>query len=159
MSFTYIMTLLYCQQHSKLFSVVLFPPQLVQLDNLFAYWNVNSILYSNHMPDEALVSDRVIIQHRCWAVSLLSESDVYLWCLIKCLFLSVVSTAMPPEQHGYLQFHPHETRFQWVLPSRYRGVTSFIVWISLGIHVAIHLIQGIKSVIWVYCNWILFLII
>uniref|UniRef100_A0A8C7Q7U3 Vacuolar protein sorting 13 homolog A n=1 Tax=Oncorhynchus mykiss TaxID=8022 RepID=A0A8C7Q7U3_ONCMY len=64
MSFTYIMTLLYCQQHSKLFSVVLFPPQLVQLDNLFAYWNVNSILYSNHMPDEALVSDRVIIQHR-----------------------------------------------------------------------------------------------
>uniref|UniRef100_A0A8C7Q7C0 Vacuolar protein sorting 13 homolog A n=1 Tax=Oncorhynchus mykiss TaxID=8022 RepID=A0A8C7Q7C0_ONCMY len=35
--------------------------KLVQLDNLFAYWNVNSILYSNHMPDEALVSDRVII--------------------------------------------------------------------------------------------------
>ncbi|XP_014027654.1 vacuolar protein sorting-associated protein 13A isoform X1 [Salmo salar] len=28
--------------------------KLVQLDNLFAYWNVNSTLYSNHMPDEAL---------------------------------------------------------------------------------------------------------
>ncbi|XP_031686198.1 vacuolar protein sorting-associated protein 13A isoform X2 [Oncorhynchus kisutch] len=28
--------------------------KLVQLDNLFAYWNVNSMLYSNHMPDEAL---------------------------------------------------------------------------------------------------------
>uniref|UniRef100_A0A674A5E2 Vacuolar protein sorting 13 homolog A n=1 Tax=Salmo trutta TaxID=8032 RepID=A0A674A5E2_SALTR len=36
----------------------------ITLDNLFAYWNVNSTLYSNHMPDEALVSDRVIIQHR-----------------------------------------------------------------------------------------------
>ncbi|XP_028980284.2 vacuolar protein sorting-associated protein 13A isoform X3 [Esox lucius] len=29
--------------------------KLVQLDNLFAYWNVNSTLYSNHMPDEALL--------------------------------------------------------------------------------------------------------
>uniref|UniRef100_A0A8C1ZPS6 Vacuolar protein sorting 13 homolog A n=1 Tax=Cyprinus carpio TaxID=7962 RepID=A0A8C1ZPS6_CYPCA len=29
--------------------------KLVRLDNLFAYWNVNSELYSNHNPDEALV--------------------------------------------------------------------------------------------------------
>uniref|UniRef100_A0A674DPV0 Vacuolar protein sorting 13 homolog A n=1 Tax=Salmo trutta TaxID=8032 RepID=A0A674DPV0_SALTR len=36
--------------------------ELVQLDNLFAYWNVNSMLYSNHMPDEALVSHSAIIQ-------------------------------------------------------------------------------------------------
>ncbi|XP_042276726.1 vacuolar protein sorting-associated protein 13A isoform X1 [Thunnus maccoyii] len=28
--------------------------KLVQLDNLFAYWNVNSVLYSNHSADEAL---------------------------------------------------------------------------------------------------------
>ncbi|XP_057213557.1 vacuolar protein sorting-associated protein 13A isoform X3 [Triplophysa rosa] len=28
--------------------------KLVRLDNLFAYWNVNSELYSNHNPDEAL---------------------------------------------------------------------------------------------------------
>ncbi|XP_078141113.1 intermembrane lipid transfer protein VPS13A isoform X2 [Centroberyx gerrardi] len=28
--------------------------KLVQLDNLFAYWNVNSVLFSNHSPDEAL---------------------------------------------------------------------------------------------------------
>ncbi|KAJ8005978.1 hypothetical protein DPEC_G00123500 [Dallia pectoralis] len=28
--------------------------KLVQLDNLFAYWNVNSTLYSNLVPDEAL---------------------------------------------------------------------------------------------------------
>uniref|UniRef100_A0A8K9UQ46 Vacuolar protein sorting 13 homolog A n=1 Tax=Oncorhynchus mykiss TaxID=8022 RepID=A0A8K9UQ46_ONCMY len=38
--------------------------ELVQLDNLFAYWNVNSMLYSNHMPDEALVSHSAIIQCR-----------------------------------------------------------------------------------------------
>uniref|UniRef100_A0A8C9WQF1 Vacuolar protein sorting 13 homolog A n=1 Tax=Scleropages formosus TaxID=113540 RepID=A0A8C9WQF1_SCLFO len=29
--------------------------QLVRLDNLFAYWNVNSELYSSHSPDEALM--------------------------------------------------------------------------------------------------------
>ncbi|XP_041643525.1 vacuolar protein sorting-associated protein 13A isoform X2 [Cheilinus undulatus] len=28
--------------------------KLVQLDSLFAYWNVNSTLFSNHSPDEAL---------------------------------------------------------------------------------------------------------
>ncbi|ROI74411.1 Vacuolar protein sorting-associated protein 13A, partial [Anabarilius grahami] len=28
--------------------------QIVRLDNLFAYWNVNSELYSNHIPEEAL---------------------------------------------------------------------------------------------------------
>ncbi|XP_030622854.1 intermembrane lipid transfer protein VPS13A [Chanos chanos] len=28
--------------------------KLVRLDNLFAYWNVNSELYSNHVPEEAL---------------------------------------------------------------------------------------------------------
>ncbi|XP_053725885.1 vacuolar protein sorting-associated protein 13A isoform X1 [Synchiropus splendidus] len=28
--------------------------KLVQLDNLFAYWNVNSVLFSNHSSDEAL---------------------------------------------------------------------------------------------------------
>ncbi|KAM6944423.1 intermembrane lipid transfer protein VPS13A isoform 1-T1 [Lycodopsis pacificus] len=28
--------------------------KLVQLDDLFAYWNVNSLLFSNHTPDEAL---------------------------------------------------------------------------------------------------------
>ncbi|XP_029916803.1 intermembrane lipid transfer protein VPS13A isoform X3 [Myripristis murdjan] len=28
--------------------------KLVQLDNLFAYWNVNSLLFSNHNPEEAL---------------------------------------------------------------------------------------------------------
>ncbi|XP_051807014.1 vacuolar protein sorting-associated protein 13A isoform X1 [Acanthochromis polyacanthus] len=28
--------------------------KLVQLDNLFAYWNVNSVLFSNHSADEAL---------------------------------------------------------------------------------------------------------
>ncbi|XP_035999665.1 vacuolar protein sorting-associated protein 13A isoform X1 [Fundulus heteroclitus] len=35
-------------EHSKLFF------KLVQLNNLFAYWNVNSVLFSNHSPDEAL---------------------------------------------------------------------------------------------------------
>uniref|UniRef100_A0A8D3E8C8 Vacuolar protein sorting 13 homolog A n=1 Tax=Scophthalmus maximus TaxID=52904 RepID=A0A8D3E8C8_SCOMX len=34
--------------------------QLVQLDSLFAYWNVNSILFSNHSADEALVIFRPI---------------------------------------------------------------------------------------------------
>lgn len=34
--------------------------QLVQLDNLFAYWNVNSTLFSNHSADEALVSHPII---------------------------------------------------------------------------------------------------
>ncbi|XP_023658646.1 intermembrane lipid transfer protein VPS13A isoform X2 [Paramormyrops kingsleyae] len=29
--------------------------KLVRLDNLFAYWNVNSEMYSNHNPDEALM--------------------------------------------------------------------------------------------------------
>ncbi|XP_059192632.1 vacuolar protein sorting-associated protein 13A [Centropristis striata] len=29
--------------------------KLVQLDNLFAYWNVNSLLFSNHSADEALL--------------------------------------------------------------------------------------------------------
>ncbi|XP_015828201.3 intermembrane lipid transfer protein VPS13A isoform X1 [Nothobranchius furzeri] len=28
--------------------------KLVRLDNLFAYWNVNSVLFSNHNPEEAL---------------------------------------------------------------------------------------------------------
>ncbi|XP_068995248.1 intermembrane lipid transfer protein VPS13A isoform X2 [Embiotoca jacksoni] len=28
--------------------------KLVQLDNLYAYWNVNSVLFSNYSPDEAL---------------------------------------------------------------------------------------------------------
>ncbi|XP_047447117.1 vacuolar protein sorting-associated protein 13A isoform X3 [Mugil cephalus] len=28
--------------------------KLVKLDNLFAYWNVSSVLFSNHSPDEAL---------------------------------------------------------------------------------------------------------
>uniref|UniRef100_A0A673CJN2 Vacuolar protein sorting 13 homolog A n=1 Tax=Sphaeramia orbicularis TaxID=375764 RepID=A0A673CJN2_9TELE len=37
-------------ENSKLFF------KLVQLDNLFAYWNVNSVLFSNHNADEALVS-------------------------------------------------------------------------------------------------------
>jgi hypothetical protein len=32
--------------------------QLVQLDSLFAYWNVNSLLFSNHGPEEALVSQQ-----------------------------------------------------------------------------------------------------
>uniref|UniRef100_A0A3B3Z2I0 Vacuolar protein sorting 13 homolog A n=1 Tax=Poecilia mexicana TaxID=48701 RepID=A0A3B3Z2I0_9TELE len=35
-------------EHSKLFF------KLVQLNNLFAYWNVNSVLFSNHSPNEAL---------------------------------------------------------------------------------------------------------
>lgn len=35
-------------------------PQLVKLDNLFAYWNVSSVLFSNHSPDEALVSHPMI---------------------------------------------------------------------------------------------------
>ncbi|KAL6114111.1 vps13a [Pungitius sinensis] len=35
-------------EHSRLFF------KLVQLENLFAYWNVNSVLFSNHSADEAL---------------------------------------------------------------------------------------------------------
>ncbi|KAM4746510.1 intermembrane lipid transfer protein VPS13A isoform 2-T2 [Anableps anableps] len=35
-------------EHSKLFF------KMVQLNNLFAYWNVNSVLFSNHSADEAL---------------------------------------------------------------------------------------------------------
>uniref|UniRef100_A0A4W6GAF9 Vacuolar protein sorting 13 homolog A n=1 Tax=Lates calcarifer TaxID=8187 RepID=A0A4W6GAF9_LATCA len=35
--------------------------QLVRLDSLFAYWNVNSALFSNHSADEALVSHPIII--------------------------------------------------------------------------------------------------
>uniref|UniRef100_A0AAX7T6J3 Vacuolar protein sorting 13 homolog A n=1 Tax=Astatotilapia calliptera TaxID=8154 RepID=A0AAX7T6J3_ASTCA len=34
--------------------------QLVQLDNLFAYWNVNSVLFSSHTSDRALVSHCII---------------------------------------------------------------------------------------------------
>uniref|UniRef100_A0A8C5F4Z8 Vacuolar protein sorting 13 homolog A n=1 Tax=Gadus morhua TaxID=8049 RepID=A0A8C5F4Z8_GADMO len=34
--------------------------KLVQLDSLFAYWNVNSLLFSNHGPEEALVIFRPI---------------------------------------------------------------------------------------------------
>uniref|UniRef100_A0A671VJ44 Vacuolar protein sorting 13 homolog A n=1 Tax=Sparus aurata TaxID=8175 RepID=A0A671VJ44_SPAAU len=36
------------------------PVRLVQLDSLFAYWNVNSILFSNHRAEEALVSHPII---------------------------------------------------------------------------------------------------
>uniref|UniRef100_A0A8C2C2B0 Vacuolar protein sorting 13 homolog A n=1 Tax=Cyprinus carpio TaxID=7962 RepID=A0A8C2C2B0_CYPCA len=35
---------------------------LVRLDNLFAYWNVNSELYSNHNPEEALVGSSDFIK-------------------------------------------------------------------------------------------------
>uniref|UniRef100_A0A3B3UNQ2 Vacuolar protein sorting 13 homolog A n=1 Tax=Poecilia latipinna TaxID=48699 RepID=A0A3B3UNQ2_9TELE len=41
-------------EHSKLFF------KLVQLNNLFAYWNVNSVLFSNHSPNEALVSHWIV---------------------------------------------------------------------------------------------------
>uniref|UniRef100_A0A669DB61 Vacuolar protein sorting 13 homolog A n=1 Tax=Oreochromis niloticus TaxID=8128 RepID=A0A669DB61_ORENI len=34
--------------------------KLVQLDNLFAYWNVNSVLFSSHTSDRALVSHCII---------------------------------------------------------------------------------------------------
>lgn len=34
-------------------------PQLVRLDNLFAYLNVNSVLFSNYGTEEALVSHAV----------------------------------------------------------------------------------------------------
>uniref|UniRef100_A0A8C6Q4L2 Vacuolar protein sorting 13 homolog A n=1 Tax=Nothobranchius furzeri TaxID=105023 RepID=A0A8C6Q4L2_NOTFU len=34
--------------------------KLVRLDNLFAYWNVNSVLFSNHNPEEALVSQTAV---------------------------------------------------------------------------------------------------
>uniref|UniRef100_A0AAQ5ZIR7 Vacuolar protein sorting 13 homolog A n=1 Tax=Amphiprion ocellaris TaxID=80972 RepID=A0AAQ5ZIR7_AMPOC len=49
--------------HGKqLHNIIFFPhsSQLVQLDNLFAYWNVNSVLFSNHSADEALVSHCII---------------------------------------------------------------------------------------------------
>ncbi|XP_054629024.1 vacuolar protein sorting-associated protein 13A isoform X3 [Dunckerocampus dactyliophorus] len=36
-------------EHARLFY------KLVKLDKLFAYWNVKSVLFSNHSPDEALV--------------------------------------------------------------------------------------------------------
>lgn len=37
--------------------------QLVQLDSLFAYWNVNSVLFSNHNAEEALVSHPISVFH------------------------------------------------------------------------------------------------
>ncbi|XP_064209296.1 vacuolar protein sorting-associated protein 13A [Anguilla rostrata] len=39
--------------------------KIVRLDSLFAYWNVNSELYSNHMPDEALrcLKDSIAVQN------------------------------------------------------------------------------------------------
>ncbi|TKS78631.1 Vacuolar protein sorting-associated protein 13A [Collichthys lucidus] len=42
-----------CQLYTTI-SLHLPSSQLVQLDNLFAYWNVNSVLFSNHNADEAL---------------------------------------------------------------------------------------------------------
>ncbi|XP_062310041.1 LOW QUALITY PROTEIN: vacuolar protein sorting-associated protein 13A [Osmerus eperlanus] len=39
--------------------------KLVQLDNLFAYWNVNSTLYSNHSPDQALLCLQNSITAQC----------------------------------------------------------------------------------------------
>lgn len=50
---------LFCH-HGRLIALCLLSSQLVQLDSLFAYWNVNSILFSSHSPDEALVSHPLI---------------------------------------------------------------------------------------------------
>uniref|UniRef100_A0A3Q1IKJ5 Uncharacterized protein n=1 Tax=Anabas testudineus TaxID=64144 RepID=A0A3Q1IKJ5_ANATE len=44
-----------CSRNLTYFLIVHFLySQLVRLDSLFAYWNVNSALFSNHSPDEAL---------------------------------------------------------------------------------------------------------
>ncbi|XP_051924393.1 vacuolar protein sorting-associated protein 13A isoform X1 [Hippocampus zosterae] len=39
--------------------------KLVQLDKLFAYWNVNSVLFSNHSPDEALLCLQNSLDLKC----------------------------------------------------------------------------------------------
>uniref|UniRef100_A0A7N6BRJ3 Vacuolar protein sorting 13 homolog A n=1 Tax=Anabas testudineus TaxID=64144 RepID=A0A7N6BRJ3_ANATE len=50
-----------CSRNLTYFLIVHFLySQLVRLDSLFAYWNVNSALFSNHSPDEALVSHPLI---------------------------------------------------------------------------------------------------
>uniref|UniRef100_A0A8C4FH35 Vacuolar protein sorting 13 homolog A n=1 Tax=Dicentrarchus labrax TaxID=13489 RepID=A0A8C4FH35_DICLA len=49
-----------CQLYTTLISLFCPSSQLVQLDNLFAYWNVNSIHFSNHSADKALVIFRPI---------------------------------------------------------------------------------------------------
>uniref|UniRef100_A0A669F4A6 Vacuolar protein sorting 13 homolog A n=1 Tax=Oreochromis niloticus TaxID=8128 RepID=A0A669F4A6_ORENI len=45
---------------SSLIALCVLFSQLVQLDNLFAYWNVNSVLFSSHTSDRALVSHCII---------------------------------------------------------------------------------------------------
>ncbi len=57
--------------------------QLVQLDSLFAYWNVNSVLFSNHSADEALVSHPVITVLHLVSTSLDSAMP---WCVCLSLF-------------------------------------------------------------------------
>uniref|UniRef100_A0AAQ6IL86 Vacuolar protein sorting 13 homolog A n=1 Tax=Anabas testudineus TaxID=64144 RepID=A0AAQ6IL86_ANATE len=53
-----------CSRNLTYFLIVHFLySQLVRLDSLFAYWNVNSALFSNHSPDEALVSHPLISVH------------------------------------------------------------------------------------------------
>uniref|UniRef100_A0A7N8X286 Vacuolar protein sorting 13 homolog A n=1 Tax=Mastacembelus armatus TaxID=205130 RepID=A0A7N8X286_9TELE len=55
----------FCHHGEKLHNshcFVSFCFQLVRLDSLFAYWNVNSALFSNHSADEALVSHPLITE-------------------------------------------------------------------------------------------------
>lgn len=58
--------------------------QLVQLDNLFAYWNVDSILFSNHSADEALVSHSVIAVLHLASTSVDSAKSLFvLFCFFE----------------------------------------------------------------------------
>lgn len=49
-----------CQLCTSLIAFRFLSSQLVRLDNLFAYWNVNSVLFSFNSTDEALVSCPII---------------------------------------------------------------------------------------------------
>lgn len=56
--------------------------QLVRLDNLFAYWNVNSVQFSDRSADEALVSHAVFLSYRAFLETLgavLAGQSLLLW--------------------------------------------------------------------------------
>ena len=121
------------------------------------------MLYSNHMPDEALVSHSAIIQCRRGAAGPLSESDyVYQWRLTRHLFLSVtfpqrcLQDSIPggstPMNHDFSECHPvnirvwHHSRLDQSLDSHV--VTSpdtenkISVIIVIGVFIVIEVIHS-----------------
>lgn len=93
--------------------------QLVQLENLFAYWNVNSVLFSNHTADEALVSlpNKTLFND-------LNILLIFCYFLSYCFIVGLDSTSLlyalrPTLQFQYSQYRKAFTQFLWNDLGRY----------------------------------------